>query len=145
MSIDIKIKYVCSHIKEINSKLKGEEEEDNESNMVYDNYVDERINSTKKQIEDLKLKLKYNFFLMQGEELISIIFKEAKYNIHFSVFCKNTDKFILAYNKLRKKFKILNENEYNLYCDNKQIDLNKNFIENRIKNGDIINLKQREN
>ena len=51
-----------------------------------------------------------------GDEYVSLIFKETKKNILYSVVCKDTDKFIIAFNELKRKYRDLNENEYECKC-----------------------------
>ena len=74
-------------------------------------------------------------------KLISVIFVSFDENIHYSIICKNDDKFskiqALLYNKdpeyknLKNRF-IINGKEINIF---------KSIKDNKIKNGDIIRLK----
>ena len=78
-----------------------------------------------------------------GDEYVSLIFKETKKNILYSVVCKDTDKFIIAFNELKRKYRDLNENEYECKCGDKIIYLDKSLIENQLNNSDIINLEKK--
>ena len=136
LSNEEKIKPVIEHIKTTNQSLI---DEGNKMN-TYANYIKDDINRMEKQIDKLKSNMKYSIYLKEGEKFVSVIFKDEKNVTICSVFCKNTDKFMLAYNKLRNKYEQIKENEYNLYFNKKLIDLNKTFDENGLKNGDKINL-----
>ena len=136
-SIDEKrIKSVCDHIKSINKNLK----EDDDLENTYDNFVKKNLLDREEEIKKIKSKIKYSIYLKEGEKFVSVFFKDEKNEINCPVFCKNTDKFMLAFNKLKNKYKQINENEYDLYFNKRLIELDKTFDENGLKNGDKINL-----
>ena len=131
-----KIQSVLNHIKTTNNDLKDDDELENK----YGNLIKNDIQLKDKEIDKLKSKMKYSIYMKEGEKFVSVFFKDETNATICSVFCKNTDKFMLAFNKLRNKYKQINENEYDLYYNQKLIDLNKTFDENGLKNGDKINL-----
>ena len=113
-------------------------------NLKSDYELYKRIDELYKKIDELKEKLaRYPFELLKGEKLISVIFKSVDQKIHFSVICKNTEKF----NKLEEK--LYNDNPQYFDSDNyfivngNRIDKLKSLEENNIKNSDIIILNQR--
>ena len=99
-----------------------------------------------KEIKELKAKLDKAIKLEEGEELISLIFMEEKENIHYSVICKNTDKITKPEEKLLIKYPKIKEEdiEFDYFFNKKRIKKSKTLKEYNITNGDIINLKKRE-
>ena len=99
-----------------------------------------------KEIKELKAKLDKAIKLEEGEELISLIFMEEKENIHYSVICKNTDKITKPEEKLFVKYPKIKEEdiEFDYFFNKKRIKKSKTLKEYNITNGDIINLKKRE-
>ena len=98
------------------------------------------------EIKELKAKLDKAIKLEEGEELISLIFMEEKENIHYSVICKNTDKITKPEEKLFVKYPKIKEEdiEFDYFFNKKRIKKSKTLKEYNITNGDIINLKKRE-
>ena len=119
----------------LKSIIKLEKYETNEHN--------DEINKIKKEIEEYKTKINNFSSLNLNEKYVSVIFKEDN-KIKTSIFCRNTDKFMIAFNKFKRKYGEYEGFNYNLVCDNKIIDLEKTFDENGINNGAIIHLKRKE-
>ena len=152
MEKDIKYKNLVTKNEQLkieidNEKKKFKDFQDNQAkkdNLKSENELYKRIDELYKKIDELKEKLaRYPFELLKGEKLISVIFNSMDQNIHYSVICKNTDKF----NKLEEKL----YNDYPQYFDSdnyfivngNRINKLKSLEENNIKNSDIIILNQR--
>ena len=132
-----KYENILGHIQKINNILSNETFKDKGDDEL-------KIEIEKRNKEIQELKSRKELCLKEGETFISVIFKEMSIPITFSVFCKNSDKFFVAIKKLKKKHDI-NEDAYEFRCNNNLINIKKNFIENRLKNGDKIELIKKEN
>ena len=126
------------------NKFKDFQEKIKKDNLKLENELNKKIDELNKEIDELKEKLsRYPFELSKGEKLISVIFNSMDQNIHYSVICKNTEKF----NKLEEK--LYNDNPQYFDSDNyfivngNRINKLKSLEENNIKNNDIIILNQR--
>ena len=135
MKDEEKIRRIRLHIEKINGKLKEEDERDNQKiSLNKDN-----IKKVENEINELKAKINNSIYLEKGEDLISIIFKE-KEKESFSVFCKNTDLFRVAFDKFKSKYNEIDEDEYDIKFNQKIIELSDTLKQIGLKNGDIINL-----
>ena len=93
-----------------------------------------------KQNEINKIKSKFPFELSEEENLMTIIFVSCDQKIHYSVICKNTDKFTRIEHLLYEKYpEYINSENYFILNGNK-INKYKTVEENNIKNSDIITL-----
>ena len=105
----------------------------------------ETIIEKDKEIKELKLKLsRLPFVLEEGEKLMSIIFISSDQKLHFSVICKNTDKFHKIEGQLYESFPEYSENDNFFILNGKKINRYKTLEENGIKNNDIIILNEIE-
>ena len=143
LSDEQKIQEICNHIRETNKVLKQFDDTFNKST----NLIKDEIFIKDVEINELKPKINNSIYLTQGEKLVSIIFRDEEKDLTTSVFCKNTDKFLLAFKKLSDRYEQINLEDYDLFCNKIQIDLDKTFDENGLKNGDKVNLikKQKKN
>ena len=106
---------------------------------------EDEINDLKKKINDLEEKIKrYPFILEKNEYLINIIFYSKNQKVHYSMICKNTDTINKLEEKLFEKYPFLSENENNFECNGNVLNKNKSFENNKIKNGDILILNQKD-
>ena len=106
----------------------------------------EEIVELYKKIDNLKEKLsRYPFELLKGEQIISVIFISDDQNIHYSVICKNTDKFIRLEEKLYKDYPEYSEIDCFFMVNGKVISKFKSLEENNIHNSDIIILNKKNN
>ena len=135
-----KLEKIISHIKNENQELK---ESNNMLEKYEDNSHNDDINNIKKEIEEYKTKINNFSTLNLKEKYVSVIFKEDN-KIKTSIFCRNTDKFVIAFNKFQRKYGEYEGFNYNFVCDNKIIDLEKTLDENNINNGAIIHLIRKE-
>ena len=103
----------------------------------------ETIIEKDKEIKELKLKLsRLPFTLEEGEKIISIIFISSEQNLHFSVICKNTEKFHKIEGQLYESFPEYSENDNFFILNGRKINRYKSLEENGIKNNDIIILNE---
>ena len=136
MKDEEKIIRICSHIEKINGKLKEEDE-------LYNQLISlnkDNIKKVENEINELKAKINNSIYLEKDEDLISIIFKEKEKEISFSVLCKNTDLFRVAFDKFKSKYNEIDEDEYDFFFNQKAIELSDTLKQIGLKNGDIINL-----
>ena len=136
MKEDEKIRTICSHIEELNKKLKEDEELENQ----YISSIKNNIEKTENEIRELDSKIKSSIYLEKEEYLISLIFKVVEKDISFSVLCKSTDLFRDALEKFKKKYSDIDVDEYNIIFDNSVVKLEYSLDKYGFKNGDIINL-----
>ena len=103
------------------------------------------INDLKQKIIDLEEKIKrYPFILEKNEYLMTIIFYSKDQKIHYSMICKNIDTINKLEEKLYEKYPFLSESENNFECNGNVLDKIKSLENNKIKNGDIILLNQKD-
>ena len=95
-----------------------------------------------KDNELIEFKSKLPFTLEKEDKLLSLIFYSVDQKIHYSLICKNTDKFSSIVQRLFEVYKEYQEEEvYYFIYKGKKIN---NFItveELKLKNGDIITMK----
>ena len=127
-----------------NEKLKNidlQNKIDKQINIIPDN--DSKIIDLYAKIDDLKEKLsRYPFELKKDEKMISVIFTSDDQNIHFSVICKNTEKFIRLEEKLYNDYPEYSETNNYFVVNGNRIQKFKTLDENNIRNSDIIILNQ---
>ena len=136
MKEDEKIRTICSHIEELNKKLKEDEDLENQ----YISSIKNNIEKTENEIRELNSKINSSILLEKEEYLISLIFKVVEKDISFSVLCKNTDLFRVAFDKFKEKYSDIDEDVYNIIFDNSVVKLEYSLDKYGLKNGDIINL-----
>ena len=127
-----------------NEKLKNidlQNKIDKQINIIHNN--DSKINDLYARIDDLKEKLsRYPFELKKDEKMISIIFTSDDQKIHFSVICKNTEKFNRLEEKLYNDYPEYSETNNYFVVNGNRIQKFKTLDENNIRNSDIIILNQ---
>ena len=110
-------------------------------NIIHNN--DSKINDLYARIDDLKEKLsRYPFELKKDEKMISVIFTSDDQKIHFSVICKNTEKFNRLEEKLYNDYPEYSETNNYFVVNGNRIQKFKTLDENNIRNSDIIILNQ---
>ena len=95
-----------------------------------------------KEEEIQEMKSNYPFELLKGEKLISLIFMSFNQKIHYSLICKDSDKFTNVENLLYDEFPKFRETENFFISDGNKINKYKTLKENNLKNGLIIILNQ---
>ena len=123
-------------IKEFNSNLKN-----------INNNLNSRLEPKDKinLLEEIRIKDKIiannPYQLLEGEKLLSVIFVSLDQKIHYSCICKNTDKFNKLESILYEKYPEYSESENLFYVNGNKINKYKSLEFNKIKNSDIIILK----
>jgi hypothetical protein len=119
-------------INELNKKLKN----------LNNNINNDKLNEL---LEEIRIKDKiisnYPVQLSEGEKLISVTFVSSDQKVHYSVICKNTDKFSKIENMLYDEYPECIKTENNFEVNGNKINKYKSLEFNRIKNNDIIMLK----
>ena len=127
-----------------NEKLKNidlQNKIDKQINIIPNN--DSKIIDLNAKIDDLKEKLsRYPFELKKDEKMISVIFTSDDQAIHFSVICKNTEKFNRLEEKLYNDYPEYSETNNYFVVNGNRIQKFKTLDENNIRNSDIIILNQ---
>ena len=127
-----------------NEKLKNidlQNKIDKQINIIPNN--DSKIIDLYARIDDLKEKLsRYPFELKKDEKMISVIFTSDDQKIHFSVICKNTEKFNRLEEKLYNDYPEYSETNNYFVVNGNRIQKFKTLDENNIHNSDIIILNK---
>ena len=85
-----------------------------------------------KEEEIQEMKSRYPFEILKGEKLMSVIFMSSNQEIHYSIICKDSDKFTSVENLLYDEFPRFRETENFFLSNGNKIN----------KNGSIIILNQ---
>ena len=140
----------------LNEILKSNLNNEKQKNIDLQNKINKQINIIPNndskiidlyaRIDDLKEKLsRYPFELKKDEKMISVIFTSDDQKIHFSVICKNTEKFIRLEEKLYNDYPEYSETNNYFVVNGNRIQKFKTLEENNIRNSDIIILNQINN
>ena len=117
---------------------------DNKNNTNFNN--NSKIIELYTKLEDLNEKLsRYPFELKKNEKMISLIFTSDDKKIHFSIICKNTEKFNKLEEKLYEKYPEYSITNNDFVVNGNRIQKSKTLEENNICNSDIIILNQINN
>ena len=99
------------------------------------------IESKEKEIKKLnEMKSRFPFELLENEKLMTLIIISNDQKIHYSLVCKNTQKFTIIEYKLYEKYPEYLEFENFFLINGNKINKYKSLEENNIKNSDIITL-----
>lgn len=149
------MKYKFKKLSKENEKLKEKinqlqqqiNSQNNSPNLIENN---NSINSDEiirlfKKVEDLNEKInRYPFILEKNEKMMSIIFNSVSQDVHYSMICKNTDTIHKLEEELYKEYTELAKTENFFLCKGRSLNKFETFESNKIKNGDIIIINQRE-
>ena len=91
----------------------------------------EEIQKKNNELEELKTKLPFN--LNKDEKLMTVIFISDAQDIHYSLICKNTDKFNVIENRLYEAFPQYLESENYFIANGKKL-INQNLSKKIISN-----------
>ena len=121
-------------IKEFNEKIKK---------IIFQNedYY-KKIITLNEQLDELKLR--FPFELKKNEKLMVITFLTENQNIHYSLICKNTEKFIRIENAFYKEYPEYFDSHNIFIINGNIINKNKSLEENKIKNNDKIYLRKKD-
>ena len=130
---------------EANEQLKKQIKMLNDSQKVKEEKNKSDIINLYKKIDELKEKLsRYPFELSKGEKLISVIFTTSDQKFHYSIICKNTDKFVKLEEKLYFDYPNYSNSDNYFIANGGPIERFKTLDENNIKDGDFIFIRQNE-
>ena len=110
---------------------------DNKDNLLK---LMDKLLSKEEEIQEMKSR--YPFELLKGEKLISLIFISYNQEIHYSLICKDSDKFTNVENLLYDEFPKFRETENYFISEGNKINKYKTLKENNLKNGSIVMLYQ---
>jgi aspartate carbamoyltransferase regulatory subunit len=91
-----------------------------------------------KQLNEMKSRLPFE--LLENEKLMSIIIVSNDQKIHYSIICKNSQKFTKIEENLYERHPEYIESENFFLVNGNKINKYKSLEENNIKNSDIITL-----
>ena len=141
-----KVKILEQQLKIEKSKVTELTEKNKEIQKIRDN-VSDKDNVLKlmnklllKEEEIQEMKSRYPFEILKGEKLISLIFMSDNQVIHYSIICKDSDKFTNVENLLYDEFPKFGETENFFVSEGNKINKYKTLKENNLKNGSIIML-----
>ena len=101
------------------------------------------IKELNNEIDKLKEKLsRYPFELSKGDKLMSVIFTSSEQNLHYSVICKNTQKFTELETKLYNDIPEYSKSNNYFLFKGSIVNKDKSLDENKIRNNDIIILNK---
>ncbi len=93
-----------------------------------------------KEEEIQEMKSRYPFEILKGEKLMSLIFISNNQEIHYSIICKDSDKFTNVENLLYDEYPKYGESENFFISEGNKINKYKTLKENNLKNGSIVML-----
>ena len=94
-----------------------------------------KIKELEKEIKKYK-----NYFLLPGENLITIKFISIDQNINFETFAKKTDNIAKLENFLYEKYPKYKDTENYFLVNGKKLNRHRTLEENKIKDNDILTL-----
>lgn len=129
--------------KNIELTEKNKEMEKIKNNSDDKEYVFKLMNKLLLKEEEIQeMKSRYPFEILKGEKLISLIFMSYNNEIHYSLICKDSDKFTNVENLLYDEFPKFREAENFFISEGNKINKYKTLKENNLKNGSIVMLYQ---
>ena len=127
----------------LNNEIKKFCDSQNINEYIINSNKDIIIKELNNEIDKLKEKLsRYPFELSKGEKLISVIFTSSDESMHYSIICKNTQKFIELEQKLYNDYPQYSKSNNYFMINGNRVDKNKSLDENKIRNSDVIILTQ---
>ena len=126
--------------KELENLRNNNSNKDNKDNK--DNIMKLMDKLLLKEEEIQEMKSRYPFEISKGEKLMSVIFMSSNQEIHYSIICKDSDKFTSVENSLYDEFPRFRETENFFLSNGNKINKYKTLKENNLKNGSIIILNQ---
>ena len=141
----LKNKTLEEKIKELENELAKEKENKiNIKNAINNADIIKRLELIEKENEMKKIISRYPFELLEGENILSVIFISTDQKIHLSIICKNTEKFSDVEARLYKVYPEYLESENYFLTKGKRVYRFKTIEQNNIKNSDIITLEKYE-
>ena len=124
--------------KEIINNVKKEMKELKMSKLNDIKIIKDKFKVYKNIINDIQLNIP--LLLKPNKKLMTVIFHSLDENIHYSVICKNNDKFSKIESLLYDKYPDYKDLNKDFIINGKKIDINKNLQDNNIQDSDIITL-----
>lgn len=126
---------------DLNEKIK-ELENNTNINVLNEKLIKlfEEIRQKDNELKEIKSLMPFE--ISKNEQLMSVIFYSIDQKIHYSIICKNTDKFNILENSLYEKFSEYKEFENYFTVNGMKVNRFKTLEENKIKNGDVIQVFQ---
>ena len=101
------------------------------------------LNLAKKNLELYEIINRYPLKLKKNEKLISVIIRSTDQKVLYPIMCKNTDSFFKLENELHKVYPNIQFSKYFYSFNGNAIkDKSQTLEQNKIKNGDILLLKE---
>jgi hypothetical protein len=107
-----------------------------------ENELMEEISKKNSEIERLLSLLPFK--INPGEKLMTVIFTSSDQKIHYSIICKNTEKFNALESRLYDIYPEFSETDNYFISNGRKIARFKDLDYNKIKNSDIITLYMTE-
>ena len=152
-----------SKIKELESKLKDKEKKINEIKIENNNLfkkisdLENNISTKKKEVIELleklkkkdeeikKLKEKLPFEYTKEDTIFTVTISSINEDIHYSMICKNSDKFKRLENSFYENFPEYKNNNNIFLIQDKQISKDDSLEANNIRDNDVIVFKTKVN
>ena len=132
-----------NYLKSINFELTNKIQSNNDNNNFLNSKIIklmEELNLKENELKQLKSKLPFD--LGENEKLMTVIFIPPDSKIHYSLICKNTDKFNRIENVLYEQYSEYQESENYFTANGIKIIKSKTLEENKIKFSDVITLNK---
>ena len=101
------------------------------------------LNLAKKNLELYEIINRYPLKLKKNEKLISVIIRSTDQKVLYPIMCKNTDSIFKLENELHKVYPNIQFSKYFYSFNGNAIkDKSQTLEQNKIKNGDILLLKE---
>ena len=95
----------------------------------------------KKEKEIKEIKSRYPFELLKNEKMLCVTFISLNEEVHYSIICKNTDKFSVIEDKFYEKYPQHIDSGISFVFKGKNIQRFKTLEENQIFDNEIIYFK----
>ena len=125
--------------KENNKNISNNNQNNNKDKIIE---LMEKLNIKENEIKEIKSILPFD--LKYGDKLMTIIFISVDQKIHYSLICKNTDKFSVIEQKLFEVFPQCQEENYYFMANGIQINRYKTLEQLKLKNSSIITMNKYE-
>ena len=112
----------------------------NSNDKIIIEELNEKLETINKEVKELKNKIEYNSNNI--DNFMTVIFYSTDQKIHYSLICKETDKFSTIENKLYEAYPECQGFEYYFMVNGQKIKKFETLKENKIKNSQIITLNQ---
>ena len=126
------------------NNLLNKEKNNNIQNDNKDKMLELMNELIKKENEIKEIKSIIPFDIKKGDKIMTVIFFSLDENIHFSLICKNTDKFSNIEQKLFEEYPNCQQEQYYFMANGIQINRYKTLEELQLKNSSVITMHKME-